>query len=147
MQPPIVVHWLFSTSPISLRMPRIHRSDSLLSRSSIESRAPVPQGRKPHVLRAFCGTTKQLAEKVSAATNAFAAAKAGHSFCSLFGMTESHALLQGAPQERFSASCKAMPCYKSKPALLYDGVRRRALTKGGGPLKIGDSVKARMPLS
>jgi hypothetical protein len=47
------------------------------------------------------GTTEQLAEKVSVATNAFAAAKAGRSFRSLFGMTENHALLQSAPQERF----------------------------------------------
>jgi hypothetical protein len=55
------------------------------------------------------GMAKQPAEKAGVATNAFAAAKAGRSFCSLFGMTESHALLQGTPQERFSASCKAMP--------------------------------------
>jgi hypothetical protein len=44
---------------------------------------------------------KQLAEKAGVATEAFAAAKAGRSFCSLFGMTKGHALLQSASQERF----------------------------------------------
>jgi hypothetical protein len=42
-----------------------------------------------------------------------AAAKAGRSFCSLFGMTKGHALLQSAPQERFSASCAVVPFHKT----------------------------------
>jgi hypothetical protein len=59
------------------------------------------------------GTAEQLAEKVGVATEAFAAAKAGRSFCSLFGTTKGHALLQSASQECFSASCKAVPFQKA----------------------------------
>jgi hypothetical protein len=48
------------------------------------------------------------------AAEAFAAAKAGRSFCSLSGMTKGHALLQSSSQEGFSASCEVMPCYNTR---------------------------------
>jgi hypothetical protein len=68
---------------------------------------------KPSAWQGSSGATKQLAEKAGVATEAVAAAKAGRSFCSLFGMTKGHALLQSASEERFSASYKVVPCYKT----------------------------------
>jgi hypothetical protein len=55
------------------------------------------------------GTT----ERACVAIEALAAAKAGRSFCSLFGMTKDHALLQGGSHERYSASCEVVPFHKT----------------------------------
>jgi hypothetical protein len=64
----------------------IHRLASTVQRQGGQSSAFLSQ---------FPARLKQLAEKVGLATEAFAAAKAGRLFCSLFGMA------------------KAMPCYKA----------------------------------
>jgi hypothetical protein len=69
----------------------------------------APSGAKALTFLLFCGTAKQLAEKVGVATEAFAAAKAGYSFRSLSGTTKGHALLQGPSQKHFSASSQAVP--------------------------------------
>jgi hypothetical protein len=91
----------------------------------------VFSGAKAHIDSAgSCGAAEQLAEKVGVATEAFAAAKAGRSFCSLSGTTEVVPCYK-APLKRvfpqavkscpvtkhlsrgFSASCEVFLCYKA----------------------------------
>jgi hypothetical protein len=61
-------------------------------------------------------------EKIGVATEAFAAAKAGRSFCGLFGTTKGHALSQSAPRERFPQAVKSSPYTKLfvQPAPVFD---------------------------
>jgi hypothetical protein len=77
---------------------------------------------------------KELAEKVGVATEAFAAAKAGRSFCSLSGTTEVVPCYKAPLKRVFPQAVKVMPCYNApfKRALQqavksYPDLRRTAL--------------------